>query len=125
MKAPKIINKKNQKGLLICCLFALFSVSPTFAQSQAAPTSQQTQQAPPLATNSTQSGMGVDVGGALNESIHTNKFPGFTNKFPGSTPVLPQGWRAQDIAQRQRFAEAVTETPAQSTDKQSASQASV
>jgi hypothetical protein len=118
MKAPKRINKKNQKGLLMFCLVACFSVSPSFAQSQGTPTGQQTQQAPPPTTNLTPSDIRVDVGGAHNGSIYTNKFPDFTNKFPGSTLALPQGRRAQDVASRRRFAEAGAETPAQAPDKQ-------
>jgi hypothetical protein len=118
MKALRRINKKNQKGLLMFCLVACFSVSPSFAQSQGTPTGQQTQQAPPPTTNLTPSGIRVDVGGAHNGSIYTNKFPDFTNKFPGSTLALPQGRRAQDVASRQRFAEAGAETPAQALDKQ-------
>jgi hypothetical protein len=93
------------------------AISPSFAQTQGTPTGQQTQQAPPPTTNSTPSSIRVDIGGALNGSIYTNKFPGFTL-------APPQGWRAQDVASRQRFAEAGAETPAQLTDKQSASQAS-
>jgi hypothetical protein len=99
------------------------AISPSFAQSQGPPTGQQTQQAPPLTTNLTPSGIRVDVGGALNGSIYTNKFPNFTNKFPSFILAKPQGWRAQDVASRQRSAEAGSETPAQSTDKQSDSQA--
>jgi hypothetical protein len=100
------------------------AISPSFAQSQGAPTGQQTQQAPPPTTNLTPSSIRVDVGGAINGSIYTNKFPNFTNKFPSFTPAPPQGWRAQDVASRQRFEEAGAETLAQSTDKQSVSQAS-
>jgi hypothetical protein len=100
------------------------AISPSFAQSQGKPTGQQTQQAPPPTTNLTPSGIRVDVGGALNGSIFTNKFPDFRNKFPSSILAIPQGWRAQDAASRQRSAEAGAETPAQSTDKQSDSQAS-
>jgi hypothetical protein len=118
MKAPKRMNKKNQKGLLMFCLIALFSVSPSFAQSQGTPTGQQTQQAPPPTTKLTPSSIRVDVGGTHNGSIYTNKFPDFTNKFPGLTLALPQGWRAQDVASRQQFAEAGAETPAQLPDKQ-------
>jgi MltA-interacting protein MipA len=92
-------------------LFACFSVSPSFAQSQGMPTGQQTQQAPPPTTNLTPSGIRVDVGGAHNGSIYTSKFPDFTI-------TLPQEWRAQDVASRQRSAEAGAETPAQSPDKQ-------
>jgi len=118
MKAPRITNKKNQKGPLMLCLFAWFSAFPAFAQSQGTPTGQQTQQAPPPTTNLTPSSIRVDVGGAHNGSIFTNKFPDFTNKFPGFTPALPQGRRTQDVASRQRFAEAGAETPAQSPGKQ-------
>jgi MltA-interacting protein MipA len=100
------------------------AISPSFAQSQGRPTGQQTQQAPPSTTNLTSSGIRVDVGGALNGSIFTNKFPDFTNKFPSSILAISQGWRAQDAASRQRFPEASAETPAQSTNKQSDSQAS-
>src|SRR4030095_7829465 len=96
----------------------------SFAQSQGPPTGQQTQQAPTSTTNLTPYGIRVDVGGALNGSIFKNKFPDFTNKFPSFTPAIPQRWRAQDAASRQRSAEAGAETPAQSTDKQSDSQAS-
>src|SRR5215471_18110675 len=53
MKAQRRINKKYQKHLLMFCLIALFSVSPTLAQSQGTPTGQQTQQSPPPNTNST------------------------------------------------------------------------
>ena len=95
------------------------ATSPSFAQSQGRPTGQQTQQAPPLTTNLTPASIRVDVGGALNGAIFTNKFPDFTNKFPGFTPAIPQRWRAQDATSRQRSAEAGVETPAQSTDKQS------
>src|SRR5262245_43967825 len=118
MKAPRRINKKNQKGLLVFCLFACFSASSTFAQSQGTPTGQQTQQVLPPTTNSMPSSIRVDVGGAHNGSI-------FTNKFPGFTLALSQRWRAQELASRQRFAESGAETPAQSTDRQSASHASV
>jgi hypothetical protein len=100
------------------------AISPSFAQSQRRPTGQQTQQAPPPTTNLTPSGIRVDVGGALNGAIFANRFPDFTNKFPGFTPAIPQRWRAQDAASRQRSAEAGAETPAQSTDKQSDSQES-
>src|SRR5215510_2445673 len=100
------------------------ATSPSFAQSQGRPTGQQTQQAPPPTTNLTPSGIRVDVGGALNGAIFTKKFPDFTNKFPVFTPAIPQRWRAQDVASRQRPAEAGAETPAQSTDKQSDSEAS-
>jgi len=54
MKTPRRIKRKNQKALLMFCLIALFSVSPSFAQSQGTPTGQQTQQAPPPTTNSTE-----------------------------------------------------------------------
>jgi hypothetical protein len=100
------------------------AASHSFAQSQERPTSQNTQQAPPPTTNLTPSGIRVDVGGALNGAIYTSKFPDFTNKFPSSTLATPQGWRAQDMASRQRFAEAGAEIPTQSMDKQSNSQAS-
>ena len=107
------------------------AISPSFAQSKRPPTGQQTQQAPPSTTNLTPSGIRVDVGGALNGSIYTNKFPAFTNKFPAFTNKFPsfilakpQGWRAQDAASRQRSAEAGAETVSQSTDKQSVSQES-
>src|SRR2546427_5785026 len=110
--------KKNQKKLLIFCLSAWFSVSTSFAQSQGTPSGQPTHQAPPPTTDSTPFGIGVDVAGILNGwSFYTNKFPDFTL-------ALTQGWRAQDVASRRRFAEAVTETPAQLTDKQSATQES-
>jgi len=125
MKALRRINKKNQKELLMLCLFALFSVSPSFAQSLGTPTGRQTQQAPLPTTNLTPSGIRVDVGGALNGSIFTNRFPDFTNKFPGFMPAPQQGRRAQDVASRRQFAEGAAETPAQSPDKQSSSQASV
>jgi len=111
MKVLRRINKKNQKELLMFYLFACFSVSPSFAQSQGMPTGQQTQQAPPPTTNLTPSGIRVDVGGAHNGSIYTSKFPDFTI-------TLPQEWRAQDVASRQRSAEAGAKTPAQSPDKQ-------
>jgi hypothetical protein len=101
------------------------ATSPSFAQSQEAPTGQQTQQTPPLTSNLTPSVIRDDVGGALTGAIFTNKFPDFTNKFPGFTPAIPQRWRAQDGASRQRSAEAGAETPARSTDKQSDSQESV
>ena len=61
MKAPKRMNKKNQKGLLMFCLIALFSVSPSFAQSQGTPTGQKTQQAPPPTTNSTPSSIPAEA----------------------------------------------------------------
>ena len=54
MKAPRRINKKYQKELLIFCLIAWFSVATSFAQSQETPTGQQTQQSPPPTTNSTE-----------------------------------------------------------------------
>jgi hypothetical protein len=94
------------------------AISPSFAQAQGAPTGQQTQQAPPPITKTTTSSARVDVGGAINGAINTNKFSSFTL-------APPQEWQAQDVASRQRFAEAVTESPAQSTDKQSVSEASV
>jgi len=100
------------------------AITPSFAQSQEAPTGQQPQQAPPPTTNLTPSSILVDVGGAFNGAIFTNKYPDFTNKFPGFTPAKPQGSRAQDAASRQRYAETGAETPAQLTDKQSDSQAS-
>ena len=100
------------------------ATSPSFAQSQGRPTGQQTQQAPPPTTNLTPSSIRVDIGGAPNGSIFTNKFPDFTNKFPSFILAKPQGWRAQDVASRQRSPEAGDETPAQSTDKQSVSQES-
>jgi hypothetical protein len=93
------------------------AISPSFAQSQGMPTGQQTQQSPPQTTNLTPSSIRVDVGGAINGSIYTNKFPSFTL-------APPQGWQAQDVASRQRFEEAGAETSAQSPDKQSVSQAS-
>jgi hypothetical protein len=99
------------------------ATSHSFAQSQGRPTGQQTQQPPPPTTNLTPSSIRVDVGGALNGAIYTNKFPDFTNKFPSFTLAPPQGWRAQDVASRRRFAEAGAEAPTQSTDKQSDSQA--
>ena len=100
------------------------AISPSFAQSQGMPTGQQTQQAPPLTTNLTPSSIRVDVVGAINGSIYMNKFPDFTNKFPSFTLAPPQGGRVQDVASQQRFEESGAETPAQSTDKQSVSQAS-
>ena len=54
MKAPRRINKKYQKQLLIFCLIAWFSVSTSFAQSQETPTGQQTPQSPPPTTDSTE-----------------------------------------------------------------------
>jgi len=54
MKAPRRINKKYQKLLLMFCLIAWFSASPSFAQSQGTPTGQQTQESPPPTTNSTE-----------------------------------------------------------------------
>src|SRR5262249_46491494 len=89
------------------------AITPSFAQSQEAPTGQQPQQAPPPTTNLTPSSILVDVGGAFNGAIFTNKYPDFTNKFPGFTPAKPQGSRAQDAASRQRYAETGAETPAQ------------
>jgi hypothetical protein len=62
MKAIRRINNKNQKGLLMFCLFAWFSASPSFAQSQGTPTSQQTQQAPQPTTTSTSSDIRVEAG---------------------------------------------------------------
>jgi hypothetical protein len=65
MKATKRINNKNQKGLLMFCLFAWFSASASFAQSQGTPTGQQTQQAPPpttTTTTSTPSGIRAEAG---------------------------------------------------------------
>jgi len=62
MKAPIRINMMNQKELLMSCLIALFSVSPSFAQSQGTPTGQQTQQSPPLTTNSTPSSIRAEAG---------------------------------------------------------------
>jgi hypothetical protein len=100
------------------------ATSHSFAQSQERPTGQQSQQAPPPTTNLTPSSIRIDVGGALNGAIYTNKFPDFTNKFPSSTLAPPRGWRAQDVTSRKLFAEAGAETLTQSTDKQSVSQAS-
>ena len=54
MKAPRRINKKYQKQLLMFCLIAWFSVATSFAQSQETPTGQQTQQFPAPTTNSTE-----------------------------------------------------------------------
>jgi hypothetical protein len=110
MKASRKINKKKRKELLMFCLLVWLSVSPCFAQSQGTPTGQQPQQAPPLTTNSTSSSTSVDVGGALNGSIHTNK-------LPGSTPA-----RAQDVDSRQQPAEDAKEPPGQLTDNQPTSQ---
>ena len=62
MKATRRINNKNQKGLLMFCMFAWFSASPSFAQSQGTPTGQQTQQAPPPTTTSTPSGIRAEAG---------------------------------------------------------------
>jgi MltA-interacting protein MipA len=62
MKATRIINNKNQKGLLIFCLFAWFSASPSFAQTQEKPAGQQTQQAPSPTATSTPSGILVEAG---------------------------------------------------------------
>ncbi len=62
MKATRIINNKNQKGLLIFCLFAWFSASPSFAQTQEKPAGQQTQQAPSPTTTSTPSSILVEAG---------------------------------------------------------------
>jgi hypothetical protein len=61
MKATRRINNKNQKGLLMFCLFVWFSASPSFAQSQGTPTSQQTQQAPQPTTTSTPSDIRVEA----------------------------------------------------------------
>jgi hypothetical protein len=100
------------------------ATSPSFAQSQGRPTGQQTQQAPPPTTNLTPSRISVEVGGALNGAIHTNQSPDFTNQFPSFILAKSQGWRAQDVGSQRRSADAGAETPAQSTDKQSDSQAS-
>src|SRR5262245_34695453 len=62
MKAPRIINKKNQKRLLMLCMFVSFSASPAFAQSQGTPTGQQSQQAPPPTTKSTPSSRRAEAG---------------------------------------------------------------
>src|SRR5215470_3067277 len=62
MKSPRGINMKYQKRLLMLCLIALFSVSPSFAQSQGTPTGQQTQQASPPTTNSTPSSARAEAG---------------------------------------------------------------
>src|SRR5262245_38189747 len=62
MKATRRINNKNQKGLLMFCLFTWFSASASFAQSQGTLTGQQTQQAPPPTTTSTPSGIRVETG---------------------------------------------------------------
>jgi hypothetical protein len=62
MKATRRINNKNQKRLLMFCLFAWFSASPSFAQSQGTPTGQQTQEAPPPTTTSTPSGIRAEAG---------------------------------------------------------------
>src|SRR5262245_54965079 len=62
MKATRRFNRKNQKGLLMFCLFAWLFVSPSFAQSQRTPTIPQTQQAPPPATDSTPSGVRAEAG---------------------------------------------------------------
>ena len=77
------------------CLFVWFSVSTSFAQSQATPTGQQTQQAPPPATNSTPSSIPVNLEGTL---------------------------KTKDGASQQRSPEPITETPSELTDKQSVSQ---
>jgi hypothetical protein len=61
MKAQRKINKNYQKQSLMVCLFAWFSVSPCFAQSQGTPAGQQTQQASPPTTNSTPSSARVDT----------------------------------------------------------------
>jgi hypothetical protein len=73
MKALRRINMKNQKELLMFCLIALFSVSPSFAQSQGTPTGQQTQQAPPPTTNSTPSSKRVDVDSTPTQAQSTDK----------------------------------------------------
>jgi hypothetical protein len=122
MMHRKFEKRLSQVFLLIAGIIGV--TSPSFAQSQGAPTVQQTQQAPPPTTNLTPSGILVDVDCALNGAIYSNKFPDFTNKFPSLTLALPKEWRAQDVASRQRFEEAGAETPAQSTDKQSASEES-
>ena len=62
MKATRRINNKNQMGLLMFCLFAWFSASTSFAQSQGTLTGQQTQQAPPPTTTSTPSGIRAEAG---------------------------------------------------------------
>ena len=62
MKAKRNINNKNQMGLLMFCLFAWFSASTSFAQSQGTLTGQQTQQAPPPTTTSTPSGIRAEAG---------------------------------------------------------------
>jgi MltA-interacting protein MipA. len=49
-------------GLLMFCLFAWFSASTSFAQSQGTLTGQQTQQAPPPTTTSTPSGIRAEAG---------------------------------------------------------------
>jgi hypothetical protein len=117
MKTSRIINKKNQMELLMFCLFVWLSVTPCFAQSPGTPTGQQTQQAPSPTINSAPSSIRVDAGGALNRSIYTKKFSGFTL-------ALPQGGRAQEGAARQPSEEPDTETIVQRTDKQSDSQTS-
>src|SRR5262245_23821960 len=104
MKSSRKINEKNRKELLMFCLLVWLSVFHCFAQPQGTPTGQQPQQAPPATTNSSPSSISVDVGGALNKSI-------YTNKFPGSTLVFPKRWRAQDAASRQQSTEAATEPP--------------
>jgi len=96
MKATKRMNKKNQKGLLMFCLIALFSVSPSFAQTQGTPTGQQTQQVPPPTTNSTPTGQKTQ------QTLPPTTNPPTTNSTPSSIP-----------------AEAAAETPAQLTDKES------
>ena len=62
MKATRRINNKNQKGLLMFCLFAWFSASTSFAQSQGTLTGEQTQQAPPPTITSTPSSIRVEAG---------------------------------------------------------------
>src|SRR5262245_1281042 len=116
MKASRKITQKNRKELPLFCFLMWLFVSPCFAQPQGTPTSQQPQQAPPPTNNTTPSSTSVDVGGTLNGSI-------YTKKFPGANLPLPKGWRAQDGASRQQSAEAAAKTPEDSTDKQSSSQA--
>jgi hypothetical protein len=62
MKATRRINNKTQKRLLMFCLFAWFSASTSFAQSQGTLTGQQTQQAPPPTITSTPSSIRVEAG---------------------------------------------------------------
>src|SRR5262245_10526674 len=94
MKASWKINKKNRKELLMFFLLVWLVVSPCFAQSQGTPTDQQHQPAPQPTTNSTPSSKSVDLDGAHNGPIDTNK-------SPASIPSLPEGWRAQAVASRQ------------------------